>query len=223
MNTPASPLGILIADDHPVVRMGVRNMLEAAPDFRVLAEAGDGNEALRQVNRVHPDVLLLDLSMPGTSGLDTLEALMSKRIEVKTVVLTASIEKPQILQALQLGARGIMTKNALPSELHACIRAVVGGQFWLLGTPVVNLVKLLQELAAETAPGAKKTFGLTPRELEITALVADGCTNKEIASICKISDETVKHHLKRIFDKTGVSSRLELAVFAMNHALTLSE
>jgi DNA-binding NarL/FixJ family response regulator len=85
---------------------------------------------------------------------------------------------------------------------------------------VINLVKLLQELAMETSPATKKTFGLTPRELDITALVAEGCTNKDIASTCKISDETVKHHLKNVFDKTGVSSRLELAVFAMNHSLT---
>jgi len=220
MSVPGGPVGILIADDHPVVRMGVRNTLERDPDFRVLAEAGDGREALRQIHRVHPDVLLLDLSMPGSSGLETLGELMSRQAEVKTVVLTASIDKPQVLQVLQLGARGIITKNALPTELHACIRAVVGGKFWVLGTPVVNLVKLLQELAAETAQGNKKTFGLTPRELEITALIAEGCANKEIASLCKISDETVKHHLKSIFDKTGVSTRLELAVFAMNHALT---
>jgi DNA-binding NarL/FixJ family response regulator len=213
-------VGIVIADDHPVVRMGVRNTVELEPDFRVLAEAADGKEAIHQVNRVHPEVLLLDLAMPKSSGLETLAELMSREAEVKTVVLTASIEKQQVLQALQLGARGIITKNALPEELHACIRAVASGTFWVLGTPVTNLVKLMHDLAVEVSPGQKKTFGLTPRELEITALVAEGCANKEVASVCKISDETVKHHLKNIFDKTGVSSRLELAVFAMNHALT---
>ena len=220
MNIVDGSVGIVIADDHPVVRMGVRNTVELEQDFRVLAEAADGKEAIRQVNRVHPEVLLLDLAMPKSSGLEALAELMSRQTEVKTVVLTASIEKQQVLQALQLGARGIITKNALPEELHACIRAVASGTFWVLGTAVTNPVKLMQDLAVEVSPGQKKTFGLTPRELEITALVAEGCANKEVASVCKISDETVKHHLKNIFDKTGVSSRLELAVFAMNHALT---
>ena len=220
MNIVDGSVGIVIADDHPVVRMGVRNTVELEQDFRVLAEAADGKEAIRQVNRVHPEVLLLDLAMPKSSGLEALAELMSGEAEVKTVVLTASIEKQQVLQALQLGARGIITKNALPEELHACIRAVASGTFWVLGTAVTNPVKLMQDLAVEVSPGQKKTFGLTPRELEITALVAEGCANKEVASVCKISDETVKHHLKNIFDKTGVSSRLELAVFAMNHVLT---
>jgi DNA-binding NarL/FixJ family response regulator len=213
-------IGILIADDHPVVRMGVRNTLEAESGFSVVAEAADGNEAIRQVEAVRPDILLLDLSMPNMPGMETLHELMSRQTEVKTILLTASIDKPQVLQALQFGARGIITKNALPAELHACIRAVMDGKFWVLGTPVMNIAQLLQQLSAETSGTAKKTFGLTPRELQIASLIAEGCTNKDIAAECGIGEETVKHHLKRVFDKTGVSNRLELAVFVMNHALT---
>lgn len=215
-------IGIVIADDHPVVRMGVRNMLEGDENFQVLAEAGDGMEALKRVARFHPDVLLLDLSMPNLSGMETLRALMSRRDDTKTVLLTSEVDKVQMLEALRLGVRGIVTKGALPTELHECIHAVVDGRYWAFGTSVPSLVNLLQELMRETEEAPKNGFGLTPRELQITALIAEGCTNKDVAAESKISEETVKHHLKRIFDKTGVSNRLELALFAINHRLVRS-
>jgi DNA-binding NarL/FixJ family response regulator len=215
---PDDAIGILIADDHPVVRLGVRNALQSEAGFRVVGEAGDGKEALRQVESAHPDVLLLDLSMPNLPGMETLEELMSRQSDTKVVLLTANIDQAQALQALRLGARGIVTKNAPAAELRACIRAVAGGKFWVLGRAIMNLPHLLQEMA-EAPVQAGKRFGLTGRELQITAFIAEGCTNKDIAVECGISEETVKHHLKRIFDKAGVSSRLELAVFAMNHAL----
>jgi DNA-binding NarL/FixJ family response regulator len=121
-----------------------------------------------------------------------------------------------------LGVRGILTKSALPTELQECIHAVIEGRYWAFGTSVSNLVALLQELMKESQDAPKNTFRLTPRELQITALVAEGCTNKDVAAESKISEETVKHHLKNIFDKTGVSNRLELAIFAMNHSLLRS-
>jgi DNA-binding NarL/FixJ family response regulator len=217
---PRDVITILIADDHPVVRMGVRNTLELEPRFRVVAEAADGIEAIRQVESLHPDILLLDLTMPNMPGMETLGELMSRHADVKTILLTASIDKSQVLQALQFGARGIVTKNAPPEELRECIQAVIDGKFWVLGSSVLNLAKLLQDLTLETSAAPKKTFGLTPRELQVAALIAEGCTNKQIAVECGMGEETVKHHLKRIFDKTGVSNRLELAVFAMNHSLT---
>jgi DNA-binding NarL/FixJ family response regulator len=213
-------IGIVIADDHPVVRMGVRNMLEADAGFRVLAEASDGIEALQQIERCHPDVLLLDLSMPQMSGMDTLRELLSRHSDIRTVLLASSVEKTQMLEALRLGVRGIVTKCALPTELHECIRAVLDGRYWAFGTSVTNLVTLLQELMRDSTQLSKPKFGLTPRGLQITALIAEGLTNKDIAAEFKISEETVKHHLKQIFDKTGVSNRLELAIFAMNHGLT---
>lgn len=219
---PNNTVRILIADDHPVVRMGIHNMLQQEPGFQVAGEAGDGLETIRQVRALGPDILLLDLAMPKLSGMNALKDLSASPLETRTVVLTSNIDREQVLEALKLGARGIITKRALLSELHECIRTVVSGKFWVLGTAVTNVAKLLQELAVELATPPKKTFGLTPRELTITALVAEGCTNKDAAAECGISEETVKHHLKRVFDKTGVSNRLELAVFAMNHALARS-
>ena len=212
---------ILIADDHPVVRMGVRNMLEREYRFRVVAEAGDGAEAVSQVDALQPDVLLLDLSMPKFSGMEALQELAARKFKTRTIVLTASIDKAQILEALCLGARGIVSKRALLTELHECVHAVLEDKFWILGTSLADPAELLEKLAGEIS-AARKTFGLAPRELQITALVAEGCTNRDAAAECGIGEETVKHHLKRIFDKTGVSNRLELAVFAMNHALTRS-
>jgi DNA-binding NarL/FixJ family response regulator len=202
--------------------MGVRKMLETDSRFKVLAEAGDGIEALREVDRLHPEVLLLDLSMPQCTGMDALRELMARQENTKTVLLTGDVNKNQMLQALQLGARGILTKSALTAELHECIHAVIAGRYWAFGTPVSNLVSLLQELMKESDNSSKNLFGLTAREVQITSLVAEGCTNKDVARESKISEETVKHHLKKIFDKTGVSNRLELAIFAMNHSLVRS-
>jgi two-component system, NarL family, nitrate/nitrite response regulator NarL len=199
--------------------MGVRNMLEADANFKVLAEACDGVEALQRVDQFHPDVLLLDLSMPRLSGMETLRELSLRHHATKPVLLTSNVEKKQMLEALRLGVRGIVTKSALPTELHECIRAVLDGQYWAFGTSVNDLVTLLQELMRESEQSPKQTFGLTLRGLQITALIAEGCINKDIAAEFKISGETVKHHLKQIFDKTGVSNRLELAIFAMNHGL----
>jgi DNA-binding NarL/FixJ family response regulator len=212
-------VGIVIADDHPVVRMGVRLVLESEEGVHVLGEAGDGRESLEKVEQLRPDVLLLDLSMPQLTGIEVLAELRARKSSTRTILLTASAEKKQILDALRLGARGILMKGALPSELGSCIRTVLSGGYWAFGTVVPDLVVLLEQLMRESAPAPRNTFGLTPRELQVTALVAEGLTNKDVAAEYKISEETVKHHIKRIFDKTGVSNRLELAIFAMNHRL----
>jgi len=210
---------IVIADDHPVVRLGVRIMLEANEGFRVVGEACDGIEALQNVERFHPDILLLDLSMPNMSGMEALGQLKARHCNTKTVVLASNVDKAQVLEAMRMGARGIVNKGGSKSELHECIEAVLDGDYWAFGTPVYDLVNLLQELMRETEQPPMQVFGLTQRGLQITSLIAEGCTNKDIAAEFKISSETVKHHLKQIFDKTGVSNRLELAIFAINHGL----
>ena len=212
-------IGIVIADDHPVVRLGVRMMLEVNDNFRVVGEACDGIEALQNVDRFHPDILLLDLSMPNMSGMEALGQLKSRHCNTKTVVLATNVNKNQVLDAMRMGARGIVNKGGSQSELHECIEAVLDGNYWAFGTPIDDLVTLFQELKRETEQPPKQIFGLTPRGLQITSLIAEGFTNKDIAAEFKISSETVKHHLKRIFDKTGVSNRLELAIFAINHGL----
>jgi DNA-binding NarL/FixJ family response regulator len=215
----STPIRLLIADDHPVVRVGLRNMLLADDNFEVVAEARDGAEALALVKKLQPEILLLDLAMPNMPGMEALRELTTHEIQTRTIVLTAKIEKQQILEALQLGARGVVLKDAAVEHLAACIRAVMQGQYWLDGRPVQNLVQVLRDLTAQTAPPPRKTYGLTSRELEVVTLITEGYTNKDIATAFSISEETVKRHLTNIFNKLGVGNRLELALFALNHHL----
>ena len=215
----ATSIRVLIADDHPVVRVGLRNMLQADPTINVVGEARDGSEALELVRNLRPDILLLDLAMPNLAGLDALREITAGNLETRTIVLTGLIDKRQVLEALQLGARGVVLKDAVVEHLSSCIRAVMQGQYWLEGKPVQNLVQVLRDLTAQTAPPPRKTFGLTARELEVVTLITEGCTNKDIAKEFGISEETVKRHLTNIFNKLGVGNRLELALFALNHNL----
>lgn len=210
---------ILLADDHPVVRIGVRNMLKAEGVFEVVGEASDGDEAITQTLELLPDILLLDLSMPRMPGLEAMRAIMSGSARVKIILLTSTISTQQIIEALQIGARGIVTKDALIDQLTNAIGAVLQGDYWIHGKRVVNLVGALHDLMQKAATPERKTYGLTPRELEVVGCIVEGCSNRDIAKQFTISEETVKRHLSNIFDKTGVSTRLELALFAIAHQL----
>ena len=214
---------ILMADDHPVVRIGVRNMLRAEGHFDVVGEASDGDEAITQTLELLPDILLLDLSMPRMPGLEAMRAIMSGSPRVKILLLTATISTQQIIEALQIGARGIVTKDALIDQLTNAIDAVMQGDYWINGQRVVNLVGALHELMQKVAVPERKTYGLTPRELEVVGCIVEGCSNRDIAKQFTISEETVKRHLSNIFDKTGVSTRLELALFAIAHQLVMPQ
>src|SRR5580704_1410774 len=212
-------LRILLADDHPVVRIGVRNMLQADEAFTVLGEAGDGDEAITQTVELLPDILLLDLNMPRLPGLEAMRAIMSGSPTVKIILLTSTVTPQEIIEALQIGARGIVLKDALTDHLTSSIRTVVSGDYWIGGRRVVNLVGALHELMKQAAVPERKTFGLTPREMEVVGCIVEGCSNRDIAKQFTLSEETVKRHLSNIFDKTGVSTRLELAMFAIAHRL----
>lgn len=215
----AAPIRILIADDHLLFRAGLRRLLEAEPGFAVVGEATDGEETVRRVRELAPDILLLDLAMPGVPGLEALRQLDECASPVRTILLTAAIDKEEMVKALQLGARGVVMKESAIDLLFRAIRSVSAGEYWVGRERVSDLVKTLRATVAPAATERKKTFGLTPRELEITATIAAGYSNKEVAQKLTISEDTVKHHLSNIFDKTGVSSRLELALFAVNHQL----
>lgn len=214
---------ILLADDHPVVRVGVRNMLQTGDAFEVVGEASDGDEAITQTLELLPDILLLDVQMPRLPGIEAMRAIMSGSPTVKIILLTSLITTQQVIEALQIGARGIVLKDAVADHLSTAIRAVSSGDYWIGGKRVVNLVGALHDLMQKAAVPERKTYGLTPREMEVVGCIVEGCSNRDIAKQFGLSEETVKRHLSNIFDKTGVSTRLELALFAIAHQLILPQ
>jgi DNA-binding NarL/FixJ family response regulator len=217
------PIRLVIADDHPIFRDGLRRLLEAEPDMKVIGEAKDGAEAVKLARHLKPDIMLLDLAMPKHPGLEALRELSDGGTNaVRVILLTAAAEKNQIVEALQLGARGVVLKDSATQLLLKAIHTVMAGEYWVGRESVSNLVQYLRNQIQASAEASKqKKFGLTPRELEIISAVVAGFVNKEIAEYFKISEDTVKHHLSNIFDKLGVSTRLELALFAVNQALPL--
>src|SRR3954463_11430121 len=216
----SQPVRILIADDHPIFRDGLKRLLESEGEFKVIGEACDGVEAVTMARQLIPEIMLLDLAMPRRQGLETLRELASDARSVRVILLTAAAEKEQIVEALQLGARGVVLKDSATQILLKSIRAVMNGEYWVGRESVSNLVQYLRSLVDSSSHDArKKKYGLTPRELEVISAVVAGYANKEIAQHFKISEDTVKHHLSNIFDKVGVSTRLELALFAVNQAL----
>ncbi len=217
------PIRIVLADDHPVVRIGVRNMLTENDGFAVVGDATDGDEAITQTIELQPDILLLDVAMPRLPGLEAMRAIMSGPSTAKILLLTSTITTQQIIEALQIGARGIVLKDALAGHLQTAIRTVHSGDYWIGGKRVVNLVSALHELMQKAAVPQHKTYGLTPRELDVVGCIVEGCSNRDIAKRYSLSEETVKRHLSNIFDKTGVSTRLELALFTIAHQLVAAE
>ena len=223
-NRRSQPVRIVIADDHPIFRDGLRRLLEAESDLKVIGEACDGTEAVKMARQLKPDIMLLDLAMPRMPGLEALREMSTgpAPASVRVILLTAAAEKKQIVEALQLGARGVVLKDSATQLLLKSIHTVMSGEYWVGRESVSNLVQYLRNLVQSSGEEAKqKKFGLTPRELEIVSAVVAGYSNKEIAEYFKISEDTVKHHLSNIFDKLGVSTRLELALFAVNQSLPL--
>jgi DNA-binding NarL/FixJ family response regulator len=172
------------------------------------------------VRKTRPDILLLDLAMPRLPGLESLRQVARAETNVHCILLTAAAQREQVLEALQLGARGVVLKESATQVLLKSIRCVMEGQYWVGRGSVSDLVEALRSAAASpTAERPEQAFGITARELEIIGAVTAGLSNKDIAAKFDISEDTVKHHLTNIFDKLGVSNRLELALFAIHHSL----
>lgn len=208
---------IVIADDHPIFRDSLRTFLHTERDFQVIGEAADGEAATSLAHKLQPDILLLDMSMPKKDGMEVLGELSGAGLPVRVVVLTAAICKADTLRALQLGARGVVFKSFPSSMLFEGIRKVMAGEYWIGQESVAGLIEAVGEYARKAQSPA--CYGLTPREREIVVAVVAGYSNPEIAEKLSLSEQTVKHHLTHIFDKLGVFSRLELALFAVNHRL----
>jgi two-component system, NarL family, nitrate/nitrite response regulator NarL len=227
---------IVVADDHPIFRDGLCRLLALEEDFEVVAQASDGAQVLEILQRLEPDILLLDLKMPGLDGLGTLQRLQAARNKTRVIVLTASDDKNEFVQAMKLGTSGIVLKQTATELLIKSIRKVHAGEIWLDSHTTAAVIR--QFVANEEAPpaapppppmqqqqqqsggrGERERSPLSQREREIVALVAQGFKNKEMAEKMFISEQTVKNHLHNIFDKLGVSDRLELALYAIHNNL----
>lgn len=217
---------IVIADDHPIVRDGLKKLLLLEDDFEVIGEAGDGREVLDKVQELDPDVLLLDLRMPNLDGLSALQALQQTNKRTRVIVLTASEDKNEFVQAMKLGCSGIVLKQTAPDLIVKSIRKVNAGEIWLDSHTTAAVMRQFQTGTEgnNSGPGGKgrERSPLSAREREIVALVAQGYKNKEMAEKMFISEQTVKNHLHNIFDKLGVSDRLELALYAIHKGLHLT-
>jgi DNA-binding NarL/FixJ family response regulator len=214
-----SPIRIVLADHQQIFRDGLKSLLDSEPEFLVIGWAGSALHTLRMVHELHPDVLLLDLALPG-GGLGVLQKLALMPEPVRTIALTASIDQDTFISALQHGARGVILKESTTALLFKSIRTVIADEYWVGREYVGPLVERLRRLTEQCeAEGHAKRFKLTRREMQIVTAVAAGESNKGIAQRLSLSEDTVKHHVSHVFDKLGVFSRLELAVFAINHKL----
>ena len=224
--TKKAAIRILIADDHPIVRDGLRKLLTLEDDLEIVGEASDGREVLDKVQELDPDVVLLDLRMPNLDGLSTLQALAQLNKRAKVIVLTASEDKNEFVQAMKLGCSGIVLKQTAPELIVKSIRKVHGGEIWLdshTTAAVMRQFALPGDMGGAVGGGkARERSPLSAREREIVQLVAQGYKNKEMAEKMFISEQTVKNHLHNIFDKLGVSDRLELALYAIHKGLHLN-
>ncbi len=213
---------IVIADDHPIVRDSLKKLLVLEDDLDVVGEAADGREVLDKVRELDPDVLLLDLRMPNLDGLDTLHALQQVNQRTRVIVLTASEDKNEFVKAMKFGCSGIVLKQTAPELIVKCIRKVHAGEIWLDSTTTAAVMRQFSTTLEKGAPSAsgtgmgRKHQALSAREREIVALVAQGYKNKEMAQNLFLSEQTVKNHLHNIFDKLGVTDRLELALYAIH-------
>lgn len=211
----STPIRVLIADDHPVVRIGVNNVLSAHGRFLIVAEAEDGADALKQTLDLAPDILLLDVQMPSSSGLGTLRHIAGAAAHTRVVLLTGSLPPGQAQEAFRAGARGLVLKSAMVDQIAAALLAVMEGAFWAGGRRLNVLEEVLAELQTDAEPEAPVNWNLTRRELEVVGLIVKGLSNRDIARQFNLSEETVKRHLSNIFEKLGISTRLELAIFAI--------
>ena len=210
---------IVIADDHAIFRDALQALLEAEKDFRVIGSVGDGRAAVSLVRELRPDVLLLDVAMPHVDGIEALRQISEAGSPTRVILLSGAIEKADIVTAIQLGARGLVLKESGAAVLLKGIRGVMSGQYWIGREAVSNLLEVLRSLISHGGNAPRNEFGLTAREIEIVGAVVAAYGNKEIAQRFQISEKTVKHHLTNIFDKLGVSNRLELALLAVHHRL----
>jgi len=220
MNEESNAIRVVIADEHPTRRQDVRRLLESERDVRVVGEAADVRRVTQLIRFVKPDILLIDLRLSQLFESQGVNGSTGHLPSVRIVVMVTTVEKTHLVDAFRFGAHGIVLKTATSRVLLDGLRSVMAGQYWLESASVGVLVDVLRESLSQcNGTKSPKDYGLTRREVEIMAKIASGSSNKEVGEVFAISERTVKHHLTNIFSKIGVSSRLQLALFAVNNHL----
>lgn len=212
---PQGPIRILIADDHTIVREGLRTMLAPKVDFKLVGEAADGIEALSQCQALQPDVILLDLIMPRKSGLEVIDDIQKSCPAAKILILTSFSEENKVVAAIRAGARGYILKDSSPQELVQAIRSVHSGDFWLFPGVAPKVVeKLLSPHSSKPAE-----VNLTEREIAVLKLIAEGFTNKEIANALGVVEGTIRFHINNILGKLHLTNRTQAALYAIREGI----
>lgn len=206
---------VMLADDHVLMREGIRQLLEFDGSIEVIGEASDGEECLQKLEKVKPDVLLLDINMPKLNGIDVLEEIKRKKINVKVLILTVHNEVDYLIRAVDIGVDGYILKDSESAELKKAIMTVMDGESYIQP----KLIPMLNKRLITRDSDKEKLESLTGREKEVLIEVANGMFNKEIATSLHISERTVKNHISNIFKKLDVSDRTQAAVFAIKNDL----
>ena len=205
------PIRLVLADDHPIVLDGLKQLFSAEPDFKIAATAANGDEALEAVRRLKPDILVLDIRMPGKSGLEVLKQLRQENLPTQVVILTA-LAQNEVIESIRLGAHGVVLKDMAPRLLVQCVREVHAGRKWLEKSSAAHAIDamLKREEMEQT---------LTPRELEVARLTARGLRNKAVASMLAITEGTAKLHLHHIYEKLKLDGRFALVQYLQSKGL----
>ena len=213
-----SNIRILLVDDHSLFRSGIRSLLESQQGFEIVGEASDGLEGVKRAKQLKPDIVLLDLHMPGTSGLEALQMLTDEAAEVVVLMLTVSEDAQDLMQALRSGARGYLLKNIEIDFLVDSIRRAIGGESVMSPQMAATLIDAVREPVVKQKP-EKPAIKLTPRESQIIGMLAQGESNKSIARTLGLAESTVKIHVQGILRKLNITSRVQAAVYAVEHGL----
>jgi len=213
------PIRVLLVDDHVLFRKGLASLIDPLEDMEVVGEAGDGREALERARELMPDLILMDIHMPGWDGLKATQLIKEEMPYVKIVMLTISDDDEDIFEAIKSGAQGYLLKNLEPEELFEMLRGVYRGEAPISGLTAARILDEFARLARRKSSGSNSGESLTPREREVLQLVAQGATNKEIASQLFIAGNTVKNHLRNILAKLHVQNRVQAAAYALREGL----
>jgi DNA-binding NarL/FixJ family response regulator len=205
------PISVVLVDDHPIVLQGLQHLFERQPDFTVSSICSNAESALEAVRAHRPNVLVLDLRMPGRSGLDLLRDLSAQNLDCPCVLLTATISDDEVVEATRLGVTGLVLKESSPDTLLECVRRVNSGEQWIDRDTVA---RALQAVVGRETTHREMAQTLTPREIDIVKMMAEGLRNRAIGDRLGISEGTVKVHLHNIYEKLGLDGRLELMLYA---------